>query len=292
MTTADAAVRAAVAAADMAGVQIRELSSLDSMDAASSLCSSIWRPHPDNPPVTTDLMRARSKAGNYVVGAYRGEELVGTCVAFFGPPMQAVMHSHIAAVSPAVRGGNIGFALKVHQRAWALTHGVSTITWTFDPLVRRNAYFSLAKLAASADEYLPNFYGSMRDAINGDDDSDRLLLRWNLSDPAVADACRGVAAPAAADAEARRGAVIALGPGADGSPVAGPLAGDRFLVAVPDDVETQRAAAPEQAAEWRAAVREVLTTLLGSGGHVTGFDPAGWYVVTRHTESLREQETP
>lgn len=289
---ADAAVLAADAAARDAGVQVRELSSLESLQAAHALCNSIWRPDPENPPVTTELLRALSKAGNYVAGAYCGGELVGTCAGFFGAPAQEVMHSHIAGVSPAVRGRNVGFALKLHQRAWALMRGVSAITWTFDPLVRRNAYFNLAKLAVSAAEYLPNFYGGMRDAINGDDESDRLLVRWDLTAPAVAEACVGVAVPAAADEELRRGAVIALRAGPRGLPVAGTLSGDRFLVAVPDDVENLRASAAVLAGEWRIAVRETLTTLVAEGGRITAFDPAGWYVVARHMPRSRERETP
>ena len=68
----------------------------------------------------------------------------------------------------------------VHER---VPCGVSEIAWTFDPLVSRNAYFNLIKLGADAVEYLPNFYGPMLDTINGDDDSDRLLIKWRLLDP-------------------------------------------------------------------------------------------------------------
>jgi len=33
------------------------------------------------------------------------------------------------------------------------------IAWTYDPLIRRNAYFNLVKLGARPVEYLRNFYG-------------------------------------------------------------------------------------------------------------------------------------
>ena len=78
---------------------------------------------------------------------------------------------------------NVGYALKLHQRAWALQRGIATITWTFDPLVRRNAYFNLAKLGVRATRYLPNFYGAMQDPINAGDDTDRLLVDWDLASP-------------------------------------------------------------------------------------------------------------
>ena len=148
---ADAAVQAADAAARAAGVQVREISALTELEAVYRLYADIWRPDPKNPPVTSELLRAFSKAGNYVAGAFDGDVLVGACVGFFGAPADEALHSHIAGVSGAARGRNVGFALKVHQRAWSLLRGVSAVAWTFDPLVRRNAYFNLVKLAARPD---------------------------------------------------------------------------------------------------------------------------------------------
>ncbi len=55
--------------------------------------------------------------------------------------------------------------------------------WTFDPLVRRNAWFNIAVLGAEVAEYLPSFYGSMTDAINAGDESDRLLVAWDVGRP-------------------------------------------------------------------------------------------------------------
>ena len=69
------------------------------------------------------------------------------------------------------------------------------IEWTFDPLVARNAYFNLVKLAAEPSEYLTNFYGPMLDLINGKDDTDRLLVRWDLASPEVVAASAGTPRP-------------------------------------------------------------------------------------------------
>jgi len=180
----DASVVAADAAR-AAGVAVRELAVLADLEAVYRLYDRIWRPDPSNPPVTTEMLRALSKAGNYVAGAYDGDELVGACVGFFSPPADEALHSHIAGVTAAALGRGVGYALKLHQRAWALARGAQTIAWTFDPLVRRNAYFNLAKLAATPAEYLPNFYGGMNDGINGDDETDRLLVHWPLAAPEV-----------------------------------------------------------------------------------------------------------
>ena len=276
----DAAVQAADAAALAAGVSVREVADLGELADVVALYAGIWG-RDANPPVTLELLRAFTKAGNYVGGAFEDGRLVGACVAFFHAPSEDALHSHIAGVSRDVLGRNVGFALKLHQRAWAMLRGVAEIAWTFDPLVSRNAWFNLVKLAARPVEYLPNFYGAMVDTINGEDDSDRLLVRWVLRDPAVVAACSGGTAPASIADETAAGAVVALGIGSDGGPEPGPLDGTTSLVAVPPDISGLRAADPALAHKWRLAVREALFALVEDGARIAGFDRSGWYVVRR-----------
>jgi predicted GNAT superfamily acetyltransferase len=281
LSSADAAVAAADAAARAAGVEVRELTSQRELDDVYRMYNDIWRPDPTNPPVTSELLRALSKAGNYVSGAFDAGTLVGASVGFFGAPVDGALHSHIAGVSTAARGRSVGFALKLHQRAWSLLRGVALVAWTFDPLVRRNAYFNIVKLAASPAEYLPNFYGYMHDAINAGDDSDRLLVRWQLDCAAVVAACAGATTAADAQREREKGAAVALGIGADGGPEVGTFDAETLLVAVPPDIEAVRTRDPGDARNWRVAVRDSLGALLADGAGVTGFDRAGWYVVRR-----------
>jgi predicted GNAT superfamily acetyltransferase len=284
----DAAVEAAAVAAGAAGVRVQEISSLEGLREVYHLYDAIWRPDPKNPPVTTELLRAFTKAGNYVAGAYDGTELVGASVGFFGAPGDSghmELHSHIAGVSKAALGRSVGFALKLHQRAWALRRGVSTIAWTFDPLVSRNAYFNLAKLAATPAEYLTNFYGGMQDGINSGDESDRLLIRWDLAAPAVEAASTGRLKVMDAHAEQNAGASIGLTRSDDGHPVTGSVHGDTILVAVPRDIESLRSVDPPGARAWRLAVRDVLGAVMAQGARVAGFDRAGWYVVRQSEAS-------
>jgi predicted GNAT superfamily acetyltransferase len=276
----DAAARAASAA----GVVIRELRELGELEAVVRLYGTIWG-RDTSPPVPLELLRALTKAGSYVAGAYDGDELAGAAVAFFGPPSEQVLHSHIAGVSRQVPSRHVGFALKVHQRAWCLQRRLCEISWTFDPLVSRNAYFNLVKLGAEAEDYLPNFYGRMPDAINGDDDTDRLLIRWRLADPGVAAACAGTRHTWSAAALVREGeARVALGRSEHDEPVSGTADAPAKLVAVPADIVAMRRRSPTLAVEWRIAVRETLTALLAHGGRITGFDRAGWYIVEQHAE--------
>ena len=283
----DAAARAAKAA----GVAVRELASLDELDAMVGVFDQIWDPDGDNSSVRLDLLRALTKAGNYASGAYDAASgaLVGACMGFFGPPSRAELHSHIAGVVPAGLGRSVGFALKVHQRAWCLRRDVRLIAWTYDPLIRRNAYFNLVKLGARPVEYLRNFYGVMDDAINGGTETDRMLVHWDLRSDVARDASAGRPRPTSFDAERSRGAVVALSAGHDGLPVPGlPLPGGpgsrRLLVGVPADIEAMRLSDPAGAAAWRTALRDVLSPLVAGGARVTGFDRTGWYVVSTGRE--------
>ena len=252
----------AEAAARAADVTVREVSDLPGLAAVGDLFTTIW----GKPSVSTELLRAFSKTQSYVGGAFRDGVLVGACVAFHAAPAQRSLHSHIAGVTPGTGGRGVGFALKVHQRAWALALGVDEIAWTYDPLVARNAHFNINKLAGRPAEYLPNFYGPMSDAINGDEDTDRVLVRWDLRAPAVAAACRS----------GRPGR-----PGRSGAPDA--------VVPVPLDIERLRAADPAAAHEWRLRVRESLGPYL-AGGSAVGYDRAHGYLI--HTPPRTVPHTP
>ena len=53
------------------------------------------------------------------------------------------------------------------------------MSWTFDPLLRRNAWFNISRLGAVGTEYLVDFYGEVADGVN-DPETDRLAVSWNL----------------------------------------------------------------------------------------------------------------
>ncbi|MEV4217963.1 GNAT family N-acetyltransferase [Nonomuraea sp. NPDC049725] len=252
----------AAGAAARSGVAIRELHAMAEFRQALRLFDDIWHPDPGNVPVPLELMIAFAHAGGYVAGAYEDDVLVGASVGFLAAGR--ALHSHVTG---ALVGRGVGYALKLHQRAWCLRRGLDRITWTFDPLVRRNARFNLAKLGARPEAYLESFYGAMADAINEGDDSDRLLAVWHLTRPPGG----GRVAPGAArllDAVGER-------------PVVTDADGPVVLVATPDDVETLRRADPGAAREWRLATRRVLGGLLAGGARVTGFTDDGDYVVER-----------
>lgn len=143
------------------------------------------------------------------------------------------------------------------------------MTWTFDPLVARNARLNLGKLGARAVAYLPEFYalgGSRETAFP----SDRLMVEWDLSVP-----------PPARPAPAPQG-VRVLEARPDGLP--GPVQeggeGPALLAEVPTRVDVLPG---EARLAWRLALREALVGALGRGYAVTDLAREGeraFYVLT------------
>jgi predicted GNAT superfamily acetyltransferase len=279
------AERAAAAAADHAGVRVCELDDLSAVRQAAALLADVWQTKPSLTPINSDLMRALQRAGNYVAGAYHLDTLVGVSVAFFTGDAQPQLHSHIAGIAPALQGRSVGFALKLHQRAWALARGVEHVSWTVDPLVSRNAFFNLVKLRADAIAYLPDFYGPMEDGVNGGDESDRLLVSWQLRSERVIAACEiGHAVESAAPDGAPVPVLLDLG--ADGGPLIGDVGGAaRFTCRLPADAVRLRATDPRLGRAWRAALRDTLGRALHDGCRVAGFSRAGGYLLSREPTS-------
>jgi predicted GNAT superfamily acetyltransferase len=273
----------AMRAAERAGVRVGELREIAGMHQAAALFIEIWRTAVEDAPCTPQLMRALSHSGNYVAGAWLDGRLVGAAVAFLHPGTDGLaLHSHITGVSDAVQGRGVGLALKQHQRAWALAHGIARIDWTFDPLVRRNAHLNLVKLGAEIVEYLPHFYGRMPDGINAGDESDRCLVSWPLSSERAVAASHGPVPEPDLDALRRAGARVLLEEDPAGRPLTsdpGPPGAAAMLVQVPDDIVAIRGADPELARHWRAARRATMGEALGRGLAATGITRSGWYVL-------------
>jgi predicted GNAT superfamily acetyltransferase len=268
------AAAAARRAAERADVGIRTLDSLAEFEAGSDLIARIWNNSALAPP---GLLRALSHAGNFVAGAYRERELVGISLGFFGVgDSEFHLHSHITGVDPALQGKSLGYALKLFQRQWALEHGAQTIQWTVDPLVRRNVFFNLMKLGATLVAYHADFYGPMPDALNAGEETDRVVVRWDLTSPRSLRAANGSLEEATAD-----GRVI-LGADDLGGPAVSPVDDAGTLLAwIPDDVVELRASDPDRARAWRHAVRETAGRRLGDGYRAEAMTRDGWLILSR-----------
>ncbi len=229
----------------MEAFEIREIETVEQAHQAAELLDRIW-PGPSSA-LPANVIRALAHSGNYVVGIFDGAEMVGAVVAFFGPPESRSMHSHVAGVLSEYQGRGVGRMLKQHQREWAFSRGIGHITWTFDPLIARNAHFNLTVLGARVTEYLVDQYGSMDDGVNRGDESDRLFVSWALAAPA--------SAPREED-------VVTS-------------------VAIPSDIAALRRDDPSEALEWRYRVRDAFLGLLEDGLVVVGFDNDRGYLFGR-----------
>jgi predicted GNAT superfamily acetyltransferase len=275
---ADAA-READAAAERAGVVIRDVHDVAGLEAMRTLFNEVWQAEPGADLMNQGLLTALAHSGNYCVAAYLSgtssrAEMIGASGAWLGLEDRTLLvHSHITGVKLGAAARGVGHALKLHQRAWALERGISVITWTFDPLIRRNAYFNLTKLGARPVEYLIDFYGEMTDGINAGQGSDRTLCRWDLRAPA----------PAPAGPVGLVGDLVVD----DGEPVVGEpdQSADLLGVQLPPDIEELRRTDPARAARWRRVVRDTMGRLMGQGWSVVGLDGAGRYLLAPPTDT-------
>ncbi len=222
---------------------------IDDCEALVHLFDRVWDVGDGPSVIDGSTMMALAGSGNLVTSVYQDGVLVSGAVGWFGPP-GAPLHSHVVGVDAARAGRGVGYAVKLHQRQWCLDRGVTRMTWTYDPLIARNAWFNASKLGALPVAYHPNHYGALRDPRNGEDPSDRLLVSWDL----------------------------------ERSPGAWPLpAGDLAYVEVPSDIERLRRDDPAAASTWRHATRAAMTGLLADGWRVVGFDRESRYVFAKET---------
>lgn len=262
-------------------VEVRELGTLEQLQDLEHVFSDIWR-RDEAPPLSAEVMRALVHSGNYVAGGYLEGRLVAGLVGFLGrlPEQGLHLHSHILGVLPEQQLRGTGFALKQHQRSWALERGIREITWTFDPLVRRNGFFNVCKLGADVLEYHVDFYGRMGDGINGDGASDRVLALWRLDSERAIRAAAGRPDEPEVEALVAGGATVALDSTA-GEPRAGRVAGPIALCSTPADIVGLRRDQPELADAWRSALRSTFGAALSGGYETTGMTRSGWYVLSR-----------
>lgn len=250
--------------------------------------------------VSGEVLWAAGHVGSPVAAAFREGRLVGGTVGFAGVRDGAVrVHSHLAGVLPDEAGRGVGRALKWHQRAWCLDRGITTVEWTFDPLIRRNAVINLVHLGAKPVAYLHDLYGPMADGRNAGLPTDRLLVAWELEDARVASAASGRVASPRIDGLRHAGAEVVLDVGEDDAPVtAAPSRAPRRLARIPADVEGLRARDPETGIAWTHALRATLAAAMDEGLRVTGFTRDGWYVladpggVTEMSDRGRRGELP
>jgi len=200
--------------------------------------------------ITPNLLQAMVHSGSYLSGAFIDGKIVGASFAFPATNNGIHLHSHMTAVLDEYRDKGVGYALKIDQWNWAKKNNFSHLSWTFDPLVRRNAKLNIVKLGVDISGYFPNFYGAMPDALNAGDESDRLMVSWRT------------------DIDAPKARELVTDPKPDD-----------ILIAIPEDIVAIRSRDKRESMKWRRQVREQFMAALGKNGKVVGFSANNGYVV-------------
>jgi predicted GNAT superfamily acetyltransferase len=203
-----------------------------------------------NTEITPNLLQAMVHSGSYLSGAFIDNKIVGAAFAFPATNGGLHLHSHMTAVLPEFRDKGVGYALKIDQWNWAKKKTYSHLSWTFDPLVRRNAKLNIAKLGVDISAYFPNFYGDMPDALNAGDESDRLMVSWRT------------------DAGAPKAREL----------ITNPEPGD-ILIEIPEDIVAIRSKNQSESMKWRRQVREQFMAAFEKNGKVIGFSANNEYVL-------------
>ncbi|PMP74768.1 MAG: hypothetical protein C0184_14660 [Chloroflexus aggregans] len=130
--------------------------------------------------VPLNMLVTVQRNGGLVLGAFVGNELVGFVFGFLARTADGRLKhaSHMAAVRPDLRDLRIGERLKQAQREFVRSQDLKLITWTFDPLLARNAHLNIHKLGAICRTYMRNVYGPEPELIDGILPSDRFQVEW------------------------------------------------------------------------------------------------------------------
>ena len=230
-------------------IQVRRLETLTDQTLGREIFDQTWAMD-SGTEVTPNLLQAMVHSGAYLSGAFIDEKCVGAAFAFPATNKGLHLHSHMTAVLDKYRDQGIGYSLKTDQWQWAKKNKYKEITWTFDPLVARNARLNLIKLGVDISEYYPNFYGDMPDALNAWDESDRIMASWKVTgEQPVAKSI--VINPAKSDT----------------------------LIKIPEDIVAIRREDISENLKWRHKVREEFMNAFEKGGKVIGFSANNEYVV-------------
>jgi predicted GNAT superfamily acetyltransferase len=261
---------------------IRLLDTLEEMTAVEALQREVW-PGSETDVVPAHLLITVVHNGGVVLGAFVGDQLVGFVFGFpgleFTPDGPRPKHcSHMAGVLPEHRDSGIGFALKRAQWQMVRHQSLDHVTWTYDPLLSRNAYLNIARLGSVCSTYRRSEYGEMRDEVNAGLPSDRFQVDWWINTKRVERRLGKHARPTLKLGHLARVGVrpfytLETGPGnLVRPPEHVPALETKLLAAeVPSDFLALKAADFPLARDWRFFSREFFEMAFAKGYIVTDF---------------------
>ncbi len=279
---------------------IKLLESPEDMALVEDLQRAVW-PGSETDVVPAHVFITAVHNGGMVIGAFLEGELIGFVFGFpgldFTPDGPRPKHcSHMMGIRPGQRDSGIGFALKRAQWQMVRKQGIDHITWTYDPLLSRNAYLNIAKLGSVCNTYRRSEYGDMRDGLNVGLPSDRFQVDWWVNTRRVerrlGKRSRG---PLKLDdfSKAELHPLYTPLTGTSGLPRppehVSPLDGNLLLAEIPSDFNALKEADFALARDWRFFSREVFETAFDTGYIVTDFvheNGRSFYVLTNGESTL------
>ena len=286
----------------MIGPVIKILEAPEEMPAVEALQRAVW-PDSETDVVPAHVFLAAIHNGGLLLGAFAEDQLIGFVFGFPGlettPDGPRAKHcSHMMGILPGYRDSGVGFALKRAQWQMVRHQGLDHITWTYDPLLSRNAYLNITKLGAVCNTYRRSEYGDMRDGLNAGLPSDRLLVDWWINTRRVE---RRLGKRARRPLKLHNFSQANLQPlYAPQTPTGSwlrppehfsPLVGRLALAEIPSDINALKEADFALARDWRFFSRELFETAFASGYLITDFvyDEGRSFYVLSHGESTLEQ---
>lgn len=290
---------------------LRILESYDEMEQVESLFLDIW-PGSEIDVVPAHMLVTFAHNGGLVLGSYAEDKLIGFVFGFLGftsrPGLPSLKHcSHQLGVHPDYEDRGLGFKLKRAQWQMVRKQRIELATWTYDPLLSRNAYLNMAKLGAVCSTYKREVYGHMRDVLNVGLPSDRFQVDWWVN-------TRRVNQRLSSRPRRRLDLAHFLDGGAQkynqtrlddagwplpleellSFPINPEDALPLLLVEIPSDFQGLKAADMELALQWRLHTRAIFESLFDRDYIVTDFvflpgnPPRSYYVLSRGDKTLGE----
>ncbi|MGI0053004.1 MAG: hypothetical protein ACRECR_01930 [Thermoplasmata archaeon] len=228
-------------------------------------------------PLGATVQRVIQDEGGLVLGAFADIYLAGLTAGFLGWDGTQLYHrTMITAVRPEYQSHGVAFRLNAFLREEVLRLGLPRIVGTFDPLRSRQAHLVLRRLGARPERYLTHYFGRLDSAADRGLETDRLRVRWDLTDPSVEGRIAGRLPPSEED-RARWAASMSIvdteiseeglrRPVAVGEP-----AGASAHLEIPFDLDAIQEHAPGLLRPWRHAVRDGFRAAFDLGYQVDDF---------------------
>lgn len=269
---------------------IRPIRRIEEYHACERIQQTVWR-FGNREIIPLNELLTIQRHGGLVLGAFTvTNRMIGFVFGFPGllcigvRNRESIHVSRMLAVLPAYRNSDIGYRLKLAQRAFALKQGIRLVTWTFDPLQSINAYFNIEKLGVIVREYHVNIYGASASVLNRGFDTDRLQAEWWVRSPRVKRCTADLSRPKRREAlrtQRKSENIISLcdlcvsavkvngliAPG----PVNLKLRTPRIAVEIPSDINRLKKHSPTLARKWRRITRKIFLHYFEKSYIVTGF---------------------